>query len=663
MNRIFYPKLAVNNLVKNAQTYIPYLLTSIGTIMTFYNMRFLVVAKDIGNLSDSASLRAILSLGAGVIAVFSVIFLFYTNSFLIKRRKKEFGLFNILGMEKKHIARIMFWETLFAAVISLCVGLVAGILFSKLMILLLFKIISFEVTFGFEIPIGAVIYTTVLFGGIFILNLIYNISQVVRSKPIELLQGGNVGEKEPKTNWLLASIGAVSLGIAYYIALTTESPLAALQLFFVAVVLAMIGTHCLFTAGSIALLKMLRKNKRYYYQSKHFIPVSGMIYRMKQNATGLANICILSTAVIIMLSTTVSMYVGMEDVLRTRYPRNIIVSASNVSDEQAIKLDAAIEKRTRAVDIDRQNVIRYRPMSFSTLQNGASFTADHSGNYLVDNIALVICITVDDYNRMESKSVSLSGGEVLLYTLRGDLPGDTVSFNGFKLSIKDRLSALETEGRMSAMINNSYYLVVDGPNTIKQIHNSLSCNQGDMGELSYHYAFDVDDEKDAQISLVSTLRKAVQELNVDGYVEGAESSRESFYSLYGGLFFIGIFLGLLFIMATVLIIYYKQIAEGYDDRERFEIMQKVGMSRAEVKQAIKSQVLTVFFLPLVTAAIHIAFAFKVITKLLEVLNLTNVQLYAGCTVVTILVFAVFYIIVYAVTARTYYNIVSQVATR
>jgi hypothetical protein len=509
MNRFFYTKLAVNNLVKNAQTYIPYLLTSIGTIMTFYNMRFLVAAKDIGNLSDSASLRSVLALGAGVIAVFSVIFLFYTNSFLIKRRKKEFGLFNILGMEKKHIARIMFWETLLVAVISLCVGLAAGILFSKLMILLLFKIISFRVTFGFEIPISAVIYTTVLFGGIFILNLIYNISQVVRSKPIELLQGGNVGEKEPKTNWLLASIGAVSLGIAYYIALTTESPLAALQLFFVAVVLAMIGTHCLFTAGSIALLKMLRKNKSYYYQSKHFIPVSGMIYRMKQNATGLANICILSTAVIIMLSTTVSMYVGMEDVLRTRYPRNIIVSASNVS-----------------------------------------------------------------------------------------------------------------------------------------------------GELSYHYAFDVDDERDAQISLVSTLQKAVHQLNVDGYVEGAESSRESFYSLYGGLFFIGIFLGLLFIMATVLIIYYKQIAEGYDDRERFEIMQKVGMSRAEVKQAIQSQVLTVFFLPLVTAVIHIAFAFKVITKLLEVLNLTNVQLYAGCTVVTILVFAVFYIIVYAVTARTYYNIVS-----
>ena len=658
MNRFFYLKLAVNNLKKNAQTYIPYLLTCICTIMMFYNMRFLVAAKDIGNLSDSASLRAVLSLGAGVIAVFSVIFLFYTNSFLIKRRKKEFGLFNILGMEKKHIAKIMFWETLFTAVISLCVGLAAGILFSKLMILLLFKIISFEVTFGFEIPIAAVIYTTVLFGGVFILNLINNIFQVFRSKPIELLQGGNVGEKEPRANWLIAIIGVVTLGIAYYIALTTESPLAALQLFFVAVVLAMIGTHCLFNAGSIALLKMLRKNNKYYYQLKHFIPVSGMIYRMKQNATGLANICILSTAVIIMLSTTVSMYIGMEDVLRTRYPRNIIVSALNVSDEQAIKLDAAIEEQAKAADISQKDVIRYRPMSFTTLQNGASFTADHSGNYVFDNIAIVVCITADDYNKMENKSVSLSSGEALLYTLRGDLPGDTISFNGFELSIKDRLPTLETEGRMSAMVNNSYYLIVDDFDTIQQIYNSLSAVQGDMGELSYHYAFDVDGDRDAQISLVSTLQKAVQEIKADGYVEGAESSRESFYSLYGGLFFIGIFLGLLFIMATVLIIYYKQIAEGYDDRERFEIMQKVGMSRAEVKQAIKSQVLTVFFLPLVTAVIHIAFAFKVITKMLEVLNLTNVQLYAGCTAVTILVFAVFYVIVYALTARTYYHIVS-----
>jgi putative ABC transport system permease protein len=658
VNRFFYAKLAVNNIKKNAQTYIPYLLTGIGTIMMFYNMSFLAIAKDIGSLSDSAQLRSLLSFGAGVIAVFSVIFLFYTNSFLTKRRKKEFGLFNILGMEKKHIARIIFWETLFTAVISLGVGLAAGILFSKLMILLLFKIITFKVTFGFEIPIVAVINTCVLFGGIFLLNLIYNVFQVHLSKPIELLKGSSVGEKEPKTNWLIAIIGAVSLAIAYYIALTTESPLAALFLFFVAVILVMIGTYCLFTAGSIALLKMLRKNKSYYYQLKHFIPVSGMIYRMKQNAAGLANICILSTAVIIMLSTTVSMYVGMEDLLRTRYPRNILVSARNVSDEQANKLDAAIEKHTLEAGLIPKDVIRYRSMSFAVSQDGANFTSDHSNNFAAGNIAMVVCLTADEYNRMENKSVSLDRSEALLYTLQGDIPGDTVNFNGFELSVKDRLASLETEDKMSALLTNSYFLIVADVDTIKQIYNSLSVNQGDMGELSYYYGFDVAADKEAQISLVSALQKALKEINADCYVEGAESARAGFYSIYGGLFFLGIFLGLLFIMATVLIIYYKQIAEGYDDRERFEIMQKVGMSRDEVKQAIKSQVLAVFFLPLVAAVIHIGFAFKVITKMLAVLNLTNVQLFAGCTALTILVFAVFYVIIYGLTARTYYHIVS-----
>jgi putative ABC transport system permease protein len=621
-------KLAVNNLIKNAKTYIPYLLTCIGAIIMFYNMRFLAVAKDIGALSDSETLRTILALAAGVIAVFSVIFLFYTNSFLIKRRKKEFGLFNVLGMEKKHVARIMVWETIITAALSLGAGLLGGILLSKLMILL------------------------------FLMIIVYDVFQVMRSKPIELLQAGSVGEKEPKANWLLAAIGAASLGSAYYIALTTESPLAALPLFFVAVILAIIGTYFLFTAGSIALLKMLRKNKTYYYQAKHFIPISGMIYRMKQHAAGLANICTLSTAVIIMLSTTISMYVGMEDLLRTRYPRNIVVTASSVSDEEARKLDAAIEKEIEAANIDPKNTIRYRSMSFVTLQDGAGFTVNRSANYLGSNVAFVTLITADDYNRMEGKSVSLAGDEALLYTVQGDIPGDTISFNGFRLSIKERLSTWGTDSKMSSIVAKSYCLVVDNTDTLWQVSNSLEPDRGDVDGLSYYYGFDVHGDKDVQVSLVGALRQAAKEVNPNSYVEGAESARDSFFSLYGGLFFIGIFLGLLFIMATVLIIYYKQIAEGYDDRARFEIMQKVGMSRDEVKQTIKSQVLSVFFLPLVMAIIHIAFAFKVITKLLEVLNLTNVRLYAGCTAATILVFAVFYVMVYALTARTYYSIVS-----
>jgi len=658
MSKLFYPKLAVNNIKKNSKTYIPYILTCIGTIVMFYNMCFLVEVKDIGYLSDSASLRQILFLGAVVIGIFSFLFLFYTNSFLIKKRKKEFGLFNILGMEKKHIARIMFFETLFTLFINIAIGILIGILLSKLMILLLFKIISFEVVFGFEIPAKAILSTLFLFMGIFAINLVNNICQVHLSKPIELLKGSNVGEKEPKTKWLMAVIGTVSLGAGYYIALTTESPLAALFIFFIAVILVMIGTYCLFAAGSIAVLKILRKNKKYYYKAKHFIPVSGMIYRMKQNAAGLSNICILSTAVIIMLSTTVSLYVGIEDVLRTRYPRNIIVSGRNVSDEVAERLDTIIKEQTEKVNTIQKNVVQYRSMYFTTIQNGTSFTANNSGSYAAKNVSAVMFMTVDDYNEMEDKSISLPDGEALLYTFKGNIPGDILDFNGFKLTVKERLPSLNIEDKTSAVLVNSYCVIVDNMDTIRQVYASISGTGGDMGERFYYYGFDVTCDRDEQISLVWALNDELRKLNVDGYAEGPEIYRESFYSLYGGLFFLGLFLGLLFIMATVLIIYYKQIAEGFDDKQRYEIMQKVGMSRVEVKKAIHSQVLTVFFLPLVAAVIHIAFAFKVITKMLAIFNLTNIPLFAICTAVTIIVFAVFYTAVYMLTARTYYKIVS-----
>ena len=657
MNRFFYPRLALNNIKKNSQTYFPYILTCIGTIVMFYNMCFLANVKELGNIGADTTLRQILIFGAEIIGIFSVIFLFYTNSFLIKKRKKEFGLFNILGMEKKHIAGIMLFETLFTAFISLAAGLLLGILLSRLLVLLLLKIISFEVTFGFEIPAGTVDTTIVLFSGIFLMNLIKNILQVHLSKPVELLKGGNMGEKEPKTKWLMAAAGVVCLGVGYYIALTTESPLVALSVFFVAVILVIAGTYWLFTAGSIAILKILRGNKRYYYNIKHFISVSGMIYRMKQNAAGLANICILSTMVIVMVSTTVSLYIGMEDVLRARYPRNVIVSASKVSDSLTGKLDEIINEQTEKAGAVQKNVIRYRYAGIAAMQDGASFTGANSGSYTSKGLSTVIFITLDEYNRMENRSESLSEAETLLYTLRGSIPGDTVDFNGLKLSVKKRLESLSTEGGSAEMLANSYYMVVGDRDTIVRIIKSMGGSDDDAG-LLYYYGFDVDSGRDVQIGLVDALNVALKNNKIgDAYAEGAERSRKSFYTLYGGLFFLGLFLGLLFVMATVLIIYYKQVAEGFDDRERFEIMQKVGMSREEVKKSIRSQILTVFFTPLAVAVIHLLFAFRVITKLLTVFNLTNVPLFAACTAVTVIVFALFYTAIYALTARTYYRIV------
>lgn len=658
MSNFFYVRLAITNIRKNARTYLPYVLTCIGTIAMFYNMCYLVLVKNIGYLSDSASLRQILRLGSIIIGIFAVIFLFYTNSFLIKRRKKEFGLFNILGMEKRHVARIMAIETLFVAIISFVVGILIGILFSKLMLMLLLKIISAEIVFGFEIPAGAILSTLLLFGAIFLINLIYNICQVHLAKPVELLRGGRVGEKEPRTKWLLALIGAISLGTGYYLAQTTESPLAALNIFFVAVMLVMVGTYCLFTAGSIAVLKMLRRNKKYYYQARHFIPVSGMIYRMKQNAVGLANICILSSAVIVVLSTTVSLYVGVEEVMRNRYPKNILISASNVSDKQAAELDEIIAEQSALHNVTPQNVVRQRYNYFLSNQEGARFTGNFDNSLAVNSAAIIIFFTSDDYSKLVSKSVTLAPGEVLLYTLRGHIPGDTIDLNGYKLRIKERLDSFDVVGKMSALLTSSYFFVVDSRQTITEVYRALYGENEAMVERSYYCGFDTAADPEIQISLTNALSKAVKEMQLSGYAEGAEKERAVFYSLYGGLFYIGLFLGLLFIMGTVLIIYYKQIAEGYDDKERYDIMQKVGMSHEEVRRVIRSQVLAVFFLPLVTAAIHIAFAFKVITKLLIVFNLTNVPLFALCTVLTILVFAILYIAVYALTAKSYYRIVS-----
>ena len=655
MNKTFYPKLAFNNIKKNSKSYIPYILTCIGTIAMFYNISYLVVVKDLGHISDSTSLRNMLFLGAIIVAIFSFIFLLYTNSFLIKQRKKEFGLFNVLGMEKRHIAKIMFYETLFIGIASLVLGILAGILLSKLLALLLFKLIKFHVIFGFEIPLVAVVATLILFSLIFIFNLIFNIFQVYISKPIELLQGGNVGEREPKTKWFSAITGLISLGIGYYLALTVGSPIAAISKFFVAVLFVILGTHLLFKAGSIALLKSLRNNKNYYYQTNHFISVSGMIYRMKQNAVGLANICILSTAVIITLSTTVSLYVGIDDVIRGIFPRSIEIN-TDYSDEIAIQLDDIVTENTLKANISLDNVLKFRSITLVTKQKDSSFKAMDGDSFSTKDLSLLILITQDDYNKLETRNILLEKEEVLVYTAKGKLLGDKINLNGHEFKIKEKLNSIVLDINSVPYLSDTHYIIVDGLDTLKQVYNNLLENN-EMPKLDYYYGFDVKADSNTEIDLINDIRNSINNSGINANVDGVEVQKAGFYSLYGGLLFLGIFIGILFIMATVLIIYYKQIAEGYDDKHRFEIMQKVGMSHKEVKGSIRSQVLTVFFLPLVAAVIHVVVAFKVVTQLLFIFNLTNISLYVLCTGLTIVIFALFYMIIYALTARTYYKIV------
>ena len=642
MNNFIYEKLAVTNLKNNRKTYVPYIFTGVLTVMMFYIIDALSRGKGI----TQDTLKICLQYATGVIVVFAVIFLFYTNSFLIKRRKKEIGVYNILGMGKRHIARMMAVETILTAGISILGGLVFGIIFGKLMYLLLLKILHNSVDMQFSVNGTAIVQTVILFAGIFLLTYLYNILQIQLVNPVELLHGGNQGEKEPKSRWLLVIVGVAALGNGYWIALTTEAPLEALLKFFVAVVCVIIGTYALFIAGSIVVLKILRKNKAYYYNPKHFTSVSGMIYRMKQNGAGLANICVLSTMVLVMVSTTVSLYAGMEDILDSRFPRDVSIVCNEADTNKEETLQRLIKEQCEKAGVKITDRVRYRYGSMNAVLKENNL--EKVEQYYPDNhFYYVEMITQEEYNRIEKKNVSLKEQEILTYTTNGKCGKKQINIAGQNYQVKKELSEMTSQPKSTAEMYKTLYIVFANAEQIERIES-----------FSYADKFNLKGDDGKQKEALEQIQNEFYEKFPDGTMESRMLSRSSFYELYGGLFFIGIYLGSMFIMATVLIIYYKQISEGYDDRERYQIMQKVGMSKKEVKRSIRSQVLSVFFLPLIVAVIHVAVAFKVMTKILGVLNLTNLSLFAVCTIITIAVFAVFYIIVYSITAKEYYRIVN-----
>lgn len=646
MNKLFYPKLAVINIKKNSKTYFPFILTCICTIMMFYIMHAISINKGLDGTAGAQSLKTILSLGTIVIGIFSAIFLFYTNSFLIKRRKKEIGLYNVLGLEKKHIAKILSYECIFTSAISLIIGLIGGIILNKLMFLLLIKMLNFKVYFGFSVSMPSVIKTLIVFISIFFLNLLSNLFQIKILKPIELLKGSEQGEKEPKTKWIMTIIGVTALCTGYGIALNVKSPISALLLFFGAVILVMIGTYAIFTAGSIAVLKFLRKQKNFYYKTGNFISVSGMMYRMKQNAVGLANICILSTAVLVMLSTTISLYAGMEDFLKFRYPRDIVITARETNENQIQKLNETLDSELKSSKIDIKDKIYYMDNSLEFIENNGKFLSA-SKNIDKLKVSVIEVIPVSDYNRLEGKNVTLRDDEVILFSKVKGYDDNTINIDNKTFKVRQRLDK-PVEGLNNAMTDvvDTYVIFVNNVDAV-----------GNKGFKKYTIGFNISGTNKDIISTSDKLNKKFVQNKMEASVGSAVSGKEEFLSVYGGLFFLGIFLGTLFLMATVLIIYYKQISEGYEDKERFEIMQKVGMDKNEIRKTIRSQVLMVFFLPLVFTIIHIAFAFPMITKMLALLGLKNVNLFILSTAMTIIVFAAIYTLVFSLTARAYYKIV------
>lgn len=674
MRRLFfYIKMAVQNLVSNRRFYLPYSLCCIGTAAMYYIMSDIATNKTLTFERGAEYVKMMMGLGIFVLSVFSVFIICYANSFIIKRRRRELGLYNILGMEKRHIAILMMFETLLLGVGCIAAGLAGGMLFSKLTLLVLAQLLRFGVPMGFTISLPGIVMTSIQFGAIFLICLVVNVYQVLRSSPIELLHAVSKGEREPKGRILLTLFGIATLGGGYALALSVKDPVSALVLFFVAVLLVIFGTFSLFTAGSIVILKLLRKNKRLYYRVGPFTAISGLIYRMKQNAVGMANICILSTMVLVTISTTVSLYAGLSDIIRVQYQYEVKASLY-LSDYDTGKLASeemihnVYNETVDAVQemVQPTSIKAYTHLEFTVLmkENG-KYTVQQANSSIDGSLVGLGLITVDDYNRLTGRSVTLEDGEVLSCN-NMEFTLDSVEVDNFQFKVVENLTDFPLSN-WDALIsmNNSQYLVVSDQSVIDAMFEHQNEIYGKRASrMMYTVGIEMDEDADTRLAVyeqvVTRLDELMRENSFFGYrIDSRQLNLDEMYSMYGSFLFLGIFLGLVFTMAAVLIIYYKQVSEGYDDRERFVIMQKVGMDTRTVKKSIGTQVLMVFFLPLLVAGVHVTVAFPMVSRMLQLFSLQNTRLFALCVVITFMIFAVVYVVVYLLTARTYYKIVGD----
>lgn len=672
MKSCFYPRLAFTNIKKNAKIYIPYILMSSFTVMMFYLINYLSSHPGLEKMaSGTRTIKITLNLGIIVVCLFSIIFLFYMNSFLMKRRKKEIALYNILGLEKKHIMIMIFFETLMTSLISLLLGFLFGIIFSQLVSLLLINLAGITSALTFHISWSSLLITLLVFSLIYFVSYLIHVIQIHLSNPIELIQGSQSGEKEPKTKWLMTLIGMVSLSSGYYIAVTIDDPITAIVLFFIAVLLVILGTYFLFIAGSITLLKLLKKNKYFYYQTRHFTSVSQLIYRMKQNAVGLASICILITCILVMLSSTVSLYYGIEDTVSSYQQDSYHLRIYGYDDEtlptnqQFNEFYDQIQNELKNSDIKLKSFIHTKQYTLSIRVNDQQqiMTEKETGKY---TIGYLIGITQDEYNRAFKENINLADNEILACSNFVKLD-DKLQIDNLQYTIKNIIHQPDLLSTDDAAAEKKLIIIMKDENSIQEMMSSFFADKLDPTEnLSIVYQNQSDEEKAENIlnqcidEFLITSKKG--ESTISFYHSSQYETRQMLMELYGSLFFLGMFLGILFLMATILIMYYKQLSEGYEDQKRFEIMQKVGMSKKEVKQTIRSQILIFFFAPLLVSMMHMAFAFHMITLMMMSFLITNIQVFIISTIISIIIMTIIYAIVYIFTSKTYYHIVSVAST-
>lgn len=672
MHKGIFSRLAKQNIRNNKSTYIPYMITCIFCIAMIYMMEFL---RDCPTLDQAVrqadEVRMIVFTGEIVVEIFCIIFLIYSNSFLMKRRQKEIGLYNILGLERNHIGIVMFLETIITSIGSLAGGIAAGIIGSKLALLLLLKLLHIPSVLGFYISVKGIFTCLFMFGIIFLMILFLNLAKIHLSRPVELLRGNNTGEKEPVAKWLMALIGFICLGAGYYLAVTTESPIKAITIFLLAVILVMAGTYLLFTAGSIVILKFLRRRKSFYYRTGNFISISGMLYRMKQNAIGLASICILSTGVLLMISMTVSIYFGMNDIMLNRYPYDVDMSVTSISEDECQTAIEAFEKAIADNKVPVEKSVEEIYLDIVCSKNGDQILIKPANTIRNSDSVLVLSLfTQAEYERLTGISANLNDGEIFAW-YPSTVQKDSVTVDETEFTVKKWLDKNPLTCGEDAVSDNAVLVVTDEDfKKFDEMRTEMykGVSSAPAGEdLTLHLGLDITGSETDKIDFGTPVMEVVKDLKKNGGLSEnswitsgiRQQEYESYYADNGSLLFIGIFLGSLFLMGTAMIIYYKQISEGYEDQKRFEIMQKVGLSRREVRSSVRRQILMVFFLPLLMAMLHITMAFPMIRRMLLLFGMTNTKLFIGCTAGTVLIFAVVYGLIYLMTARSYYHIVER----
>ena len=672
MHKGIFSGLAKQNIRNNKTTYIPYIITCIFCIAMIYMMEFL---RDCPTLDQAVrqadEVRMIVFTGEIVVEIFCIIFLIYSNSFLMKRRQKEIGLYNILGLERNHIGIVMFLETIITSIGSLAGGIAAGIIGSKLALLLLLKLLHIPSVLGFYISVKGIFTCLFMFGIVFLMILFLNLAKIHLCRPVELLRGNNTGEKEPAAKWLMALIGFICLGAGYYLAVTTESPIKAITIFLLAVILVMAGTYLLFTAGSIVILKFLRRRKSFYYRTGNFISISGMLYRMKQNAVGLASICILSTGVLLMISMTVSIYFGMNDIMLNRYPYDVDMSVTSISEDECQTAIEAFEKAIADNKVPVEKSVEEIYLDIVCSKNGDQILIKPANTIRnSDSVLVLSLLNQAEYERLTGISANLNDGEIFAW-YPSTVQKDSVTVDETEFTVKKWLDKNPLTCGEDAVSDNAVLVVTDEDfKKFDEMRTEMykGVSSAPAGEdLTLHLGLDITGSETDKIDFGTPVMEVVKDLKKNGGLSEnswitsgiRQQEYESYYADNGSLLFIGIFLGSLFLMGTAMIIYYKQISEGYEDQKRFEIMQKVGLSRREVRSSVRRQILMVFFLPLLMAMLHITMAFPMIRRMLLLFGMTNTKLFIGCTAGTVLIFAVVYGLIYLMTARSYYHIVER----